>query len=775
MRSVSKNQLICFAVISLSLIVAFSRYIFGPFVFLFDDVGSDSMALFFPRMLENQYLPGLGFESWTFFRGLGQNALDQEIFNPFRWPQLLLDYKTMGKSIVYIQLAKMLAAMVFINKGFNLAGFGEKTVFIGTTAYVLSGYMMVSSGWYGHTDHMLFVAAGIYAMELLILKKQWWPLGIVLFFMFGMRVLFFLEFMVIYFFLRWPDLKSENKDKWVIVTGSVKSGILSLLLLAPFLGTTIYNLINSPRVGGDEGKFSEMASRPIFEFVNSDQLLTIIYRTFNPDLLGTGSDFKGWNNYLEAPNHYIGLIVLLLVPQAFFLLSKQHKIIFGMITGFWMLLLLFPFFRYAFYAFAGDFYKSGVSIYLPFSMLFIGLKSFEAIDQAKKINLLVLALSLTVALALLYLLPEEYVNKNLRSFCTILLVLGAALLYWLSKSGSLIPYVAIAALTMLEMTSFAYYGQSERVALKKSDLSKRIYYNDYTKEAVSYLNTIEKPFYRIEKTYGSYKGGFNDASAQNYFSTKIYDSHAHNNYVSFLRAYGLLRDEMEENTRWIMGTVSDFNVQPFLGIKYMLSTPQTAAYVWPSMYDKIKSLNGIEIYKNRYPLGFGILIDQIATTSEFNKLIDKNQKQFSLYKYAIVDESYLDDAKNVNVANQLSVPGFFNSTVIQSKTNTVLQIEHFEHESFSGNILVESPSIMVFSIPFDPGWHARVDGKKAKLIPVDFGLTGLPLESGPHEVAMDFKPPFFLQGWILFFLGLVLIYFQASNRKIPFLKSKTSA
>lgn len=546
MRSISRNQFICFAVISICLIVAFSRYIFGQFLFLFDDVGTDSMALFFPRMLENQYLSGFGFESWTFYRGLGQNALDQEIFNPFRWPQLLLDYKTMGKSIVYIQLAKMLAAMVFIYKGFKLAGFGEKTVFIGTTAYVLSGYMMVSSGWYGHTDHMLFVAAGIYAMELLILKKQWWPLGVVLFFMFGMRVLFFLEFMVIYYFLRLPDLKSERKEHWAIIVGSVKSGLLSLLLLAPFLGTTIYNLINSPRVGGEEGKFSEMLSRPVFEFVNSDQLLTIIYRTFNPDLLGGGNDFKGWNNYLEAPNHYIGLIVLLLVPQAFLLLSKRHRIIYGLITGFWLLLLIFPFFRYAFYAFAGDFYKSGVSIYLPFSMLFIGLKAFENIYTTKKINLVALAISLITCLALLYLLPNEFVNGSLRSFCTILLIVNAGLLFWLSKSKSPIPYTCIAALTLLEMTSFAFYGQSERIALKKSDLNKKVYYNDYTKEAIAYLNTIEKPFYRIEKTYGSYKGGFNDASAQNFFSTKIYDSHAHNNYVSFLRAYGLLRAEMKK-------------------------------------------------------------------------------------------------------------------------------------------------------------------------------------------------------------------------------------
>lgn len=207
----------------------------------------------------------------------------------------------------------------------------------------------------------------------------------------------------------------------------------------------------------------------------------------------------------------------------------------------------------------------------------------------------------------------------------------------------------------------------------------------------------------------------------------------------------------------------------------MLSTPQTEAYVWKSMYDKMKSLNGIEIYKNRYPLGFGILMDQIATKSTFNKLSDKNQKQFSLYNYAIIDEEYLDAVKNIRISNDIMVSGFFNSALIQSKYDKVLQIDRFEQESFSGKIKVESPSVLVFSMPFDPGWHASINGKKAELIPVDFGLTGLPLESGDHQITMDFKPPYFIQGWILFFFGLVLIYFQASNRKIPFFKSKTSA
>ena len=42
-----------------------------------------------------------------------------------------------------------------------------------------------------------------------------------------------------------------------------------------------------------------------------------ILRQFSNDMAGTGSHFLGWQNYLEAPSSYCGLICLLLTPQVF--------------------------------------------------------------------------------------------------------------------------------------------------------------------------------------------------------------------------------------------------------------------------------------------------------------------------------------------------------------------------------------------------------------------------------------------------------------------------
>jgi uncharacterized membrane protein YfhO len=51
-----------------------------------------------------------------------------------------------------------------------------------------------------------------------------------------------------------------------------------------------------------------------------------------------------------------------------------------------------------------------------------------------------------------------------------------------------------------------------------------------------------------------------------------------------------------------------------------------------------------------------------------------------------------------------------------------------------------------FSIPFDRGWSARVDGKDATLLRLNVGFMGLVLEPGTHTIALEFEPQYLAAG-----------------------------
>src|SRR5207249_8971699 len=133
-------------------------------------------------------------------------------------------------------------------------------------------------------------------------------------------------------------------------------GILGVLISSFFLFADILQMLERPRVGGESSYFSKLLSTPILGVGGKMHNATAILRFFSSDIIGTGSFFNGWNNYLEAPLFYFGLINLLLVPQLFQFLDKKRKIIYSGLVLLFLLPVLFPFFRYAFWLFSGDYY-----------------------------------------------------------------------------------------------------------------------------------------------------------------------------------------------------------------------------------------------------------------------------------------------------------------------------------------------------------------------------------------------------------------------------------
>src|SRR5205085_1669414 len=126
----------------------------------------------------------------------------------------------------------------------------------------------------------------------------------------------------------------------------------------------------------------------------------------------------------------------------------------------WLLLVLFPYFRYAMYLFSGDYYKSGLSFFVPFSMLIVASRALSLIDINEKINLRFLITTLIVLLILLYFpyLPEGsyFVDEQLRKVVVFFLFVYSGLIYLMSvKSAKKAAQVLILFFAVIEVGYFS--------------------------------------------------------------------------------------------------------------------------------------------------------------------------------------------------------------------------------------------------------------------------------------------------------------------------------
>lgn len=130
-------------------------------------------------------------------------------------------------------------------------------------------------------------------------------------------------------------------------------------------------------------------------------------------------------------------------------------------------------------------------------------------------------------------------------------------------------------------------------------------------------------------------------------------------------------------------------------------------------------------------------------------------------EYTIIAEPYfyyLDVEKYNNAMNRLKAQQ--------------MNITNWSTTKIEGTVEAESGQVLMTSIPYEPGWTIKVDGKKVEPIALADALIGIRVPAGTHEIKMTFIPKGFVPGLIFAIIGvgcIVFIYLY-DNKKIKFKK-----
>ena len=647
-------------------IFAFGKYLTGEYLFFFKDIGSDSINQNYPAIVHKINLLKEGFFSeWSFYKGMGDKYVTGIASEPYGLIRQLIDFiggKSSGPNFyVYgrflrIFIYNFLFSGIIAYFYFRTLSVKKFSALIGSLLIVFSGYMVVGSGW-RFASHVFKAVFLLFAFEQLYLKKRWYffPFAVIWLSSNPYTLFIYTVFLFLYSIFRYFSEETKLSNYLKLAGKMILLGFIGLLMNITTLLKAFLKMYYSPRVAGDASYSNLLSSgQDITEHGNLGA--TTILRFFSSDLIGTGSHFQGWSNYLEAPLFYIGLLTLLLFPQIFIHLNKRKKIIFGSFLSFWLLTLFFPYLRYMILAFTGDYFRLGFDFFIPFTILFFGIFALNKTDMNFKINIPLLLGTFIILIILLFFpyssIPRIYINDGIRNIVVVLLILYSALLFLMSKPKyHNFSKAGILVLVVFELSYFSYQSYAERVPLtKKEFLKDKAGYADGSVKAVNYIKSIDKTsFFRTEKDYQSgnaIHGSLNDALAQGYYGTTSYSSFNQLNYVRFLEKTGLIQKGDETATRWITGLRGYPLLQTFANVKYNLSKSEHPEFIRFG-FDSIADKSGIKILKNRFYVPFGYTYDKYLTAEDFKSLMNY---QISLQSLNLIYQelSMSADAQTVN-------------------------------------------------------------------------------------------------------------------------------
>ena len=748
----------------------FREFLFGGAVLLYTDIGSDSVNSYYPDFLHlSNYIRSQGFPSWSFYVGMGQDlayATGYLIWQPVSW----LPRELIAPGLVFQHLGKILIAGLFFFRFLQLRRLHSPAPLLGSLLLSFSAYMCMGSCWYPLADEVVCFAGILLGTEEAVQHGRWLILALAVALV-GMITPFHL-YLCALFLMSYVPIRLFGQYGWqprIILRTCLR--LAAVAALGVGLGAIVtlpylHAVLNSPRGSGTTSAVAALSSFPFFGFESPLHYISAALKPFANDILGTGDDFHGWQNYLEAPLTYCGLLCLLILPQALMGGTRRHRIIYVLFLVGMLVPTVFPWFRYLFWLFQGDYYRTH-SLFWILGVISLCLMTLSHYIESRTLNLWLLAATTVVLAGTLYLPFEHWqtlINSGLRSGVTIFLLLYSVLL----TAGQLLKRQKLAAwlilgLSAIELAQFDRITVSNRKTVKREELRARVGYNDETIDALRDIRTSDdEKFFRITKLRPSGPSvlfSLNDAMVFGYYGTSSYSSFNNINYTNFLIAVNAIPPNSETDTRWSVGLLNDSILSLFACEKYALADNplpfQTAV-----QYEFVKRYEKDYLFRNARFLPFGLTFDRYITEDAFLKL-PVGEKPAVLLHAVVLSNKNEGEKRGLTQTNlsdlERDARNFSLADVAAARRDTALVLTSFRQNRIEGTVRLGQNSILVLQTPFDRGWRALQDGQTAPVLKVDAGLLGVGLDAGDHKVELHYRNPFLVPALVVTLASFLIL------------------
>lgn len=739
-------------------LLIFRDFVFNGKTLLYTDIGSDSVNDTYPYFVHlSDYIRREGFPSWSFCVGMGQSLFyitGNLIWEPIVW----LPKELIARALVFQHLFKTLVAGLLFLRFLQLRGVNLCASLLGSLLLSFSAYMCMGSCWNVNADEVVCFAFLLFAVEMAISHGRWIyiPFAVALV---GLVTVFhlYLAAVLLCFYVPgrlveiygWRPLSLFPICARLVVIAFLGVGLAAVICLG-----SLHSILNSPRGSGTIANFTWSPTPSLFQLESLLYYVTAALRPFSADMAGTGDEFRGWENYFEAPLSYCGLLSLLMFPQVFIAATRRQRILYGLFLSFMIVPVVFSWFRYFFWLFHGGYFRA-FSLFSILGVITLSMTAFARYIERRSFGLWTLGASLLVLLGVLY-LPiheiEALVNHELRRTAAIFLILYAALLITakILKRQTIAGWI-ILLLVAIEIIHFDRITV-RRPTVTRRELNERVGYNDETIDAVQEIKSSDRSFFRITKTWGSGPAtriSYNDAMVFGYYGTSSYSSFNNLNYIKFLTALDAIsNDDIATDAQWSPGLVWQPLLSTFACEKYALTTTP-APFKAAERYEFVKRYGNIYLFRNKAFLPFGLTFDRYISEDIFLKMPNWAKPQVLVHAVAISDKD-VSDKWELSRLSLDELKGRMRETplpdVLAERRATALSIRSFKETRIDGMVRLDHAGVLLLQMPFDEGWHAFMDGQAAPVIKADAGLLGVVLKSGEHAIKLIYRPPFLYAG-----------------------------
>ena len=188
-------------------------------------------------------------------------------------------------------------------------------------------------------------------------------------------------------------------------------------------------------------------------------------------------------------------------------------------------------------------------------------------------------------------------------------------------------------------------------------------------------------------------------------------------------------------------------------------------------YDENIPNNGYRILENSNYIPMGFTYDYFIRDEVYKKMRKGEMTDRLLVKDIILTEEqcgkyghYMQEDKTAG--SQTMSSSDFARYCSERKDSACTEFS-FDQEGFTAKADLPGENLVFFSVPYDPGFTAFVDGERVPVEKVDGGLIAIPVPEGEHEIVVKYYPEklgFFIAVSVITAIGLGALWIQQNVR-----------
>ncbi|MBQ4464500.1 MAG: YfhO family protein [Oscillospiraceae bacterium] len=238
-------------------------------------------------------------------------------------------------------------------------------------------------------------------------------------------------------------------------------------------------------------------------------------------------------------------------------------------------------------------------------------------------------------------------------------------------------------------------------------------------------------------------------------SMRCFQSVVSPSIMEFYESIGITRDVASR------AEVSSYTLRGLFSVKYYfqeikddMEEPELVGFVFD------REENGFRVYRNEYYIPMGFTYDYYVTNEALENKTDA-AKERVLIRSLVMDEEqaakYSDILENLSETESASIPK--EQYLLECEKHQAECCRNFTYDAggFDADITLERDKMVFFSVPYESGWTAYVNGEPVEIEKVDNGFMAIRCGAGEDHITFRYRLPGLTGGIVLTLAGAVLL------------------